>query len=76
MPNLRDDYTTEIDPARAAMIPAIQRAARDEAEEGHQTLNRTYAEGVDDILTWLGGEASHDVIGSRRIREAAKGVPR
>ena len=73
MPELRDEYTTEIDPARAAMIPAIQRAARDEAEEGHQLLNRTYAEGIDDILSWLGGEASHDIIGSRRIREAAKG---
>lgn len=71
MPHLRDDYTFDIDEARAAAIPMIQRAARDEAEEGHTLLNRTYAEGIDDILSWLDGEQAHEIIGSRKIREAA-----
>lgn len=77
MNTLRDEYTTSIDPDRAALIPAIQRAARDEVEylsglEG-RLLGQTYAQAVDDILSWLDGEQSDNLIGSARIRAAASG---
>lgn len=61
MAALEDGYTVTVDPARAAEIPALQRACRSLFASSVPEV-AAMAEAVDAVLSWLDGDQSDSLL--------------